>query len=282
MFNRRPCLAFFPCFGFILLVGCASPVRTVGLLATRGWYDEYQAAERAAARSGRAIFIHYTDAEPARPDPMAGILQTPAVRERINSLVPCRLYKEHEADRRYMAQFGLERAPSLVILHPDGTFHARAGDCVADDVLAFLNQAVPPGRTPVLNPLIPRRVGDFWYESLSAAEHDARISGKPLLVVYYRSFSRDWSRLEPLLDDELVVARLGAIVPCRIAVGGWFPEAHVSPFGAVHLPTVVLADAATRQANILEKPQSADSIARLLANGPNGGQVAGELAPATP
>lgn len=82
------------------------------------------------------------------------------------------------------------------------------------------------------------------------------------MAVYYRSLSRDWARLEPLLADATVARHLTDMVLSRIAVGGWMTEAYITPFGALQLPALVMAEP-NGTFTVLEKPTSSDMIARF-------------------
>jgi len=135
--------------------GCASPLGTISLWTTGGWHTEYRVAQGLSARTARPMLVHFTDRKPQHPDPTLALFSKPTVRERTEAFVRCRLYRECESDRRFAAQYGVRRAPAFILIHPDGTYHARSGTMSAEDVTAFLDQAVPPGRSPEINPFLP-------------------------------------------------------------------------------------------------------------------------------
>ena len=47
--------------------------------------------------------------------------------------------------RETAAQFGVDEPPAYVVLHPDGTYHARSGSLTLDELSALLTAAERPG-----------------------------------------------------------------------------------------------------------------------------------------
>ncbi len=176
--------------------------------------------------------------------------------------IRCKLPKTYEPNRRYVGQFGVDRAPALIVVHGDGTYHARSGSMSAADVAAFLAHATPPGQRPEINPYIKRRVRYEWHRSIEEAEEEAQQTGRAVFTVFYRSFSSDWQVLRKLLSRQEVYSRLADMVHCRIGVLGFSGRAQGTRFGALTLPAVVIAHRdGTHDA--LELPQSYEAIVRF-------------------
>lgn len=72
--------------------------------------------------------------------------------------VRCILYSTNERDRRYAAQFGVEIPPSLILVYPDGTYHAKRGPLNHDTITQFLAESQPPGTSPKANPYLRSRL----------------------------------------------------------------------------------------------------------------------------
>jgi hypothetical protein len=139
------------------------------------------------------------------------------VRKLTRQYVRCELFKSYEPNRRYLAQFGVERAPALVVVHADGTYHALTGLMSPVDIVRFLEESSGPGAQPVRNPYISRRVEYNWHRSAESAYAAAEETGKPVLFVFHRWMSRDWSRLRKLLNRPEVYSHFSEMVHCRLS-----------------------------------------------------------------
>ncbi|MCH9033805.1 MAG: hypothetical protein IID42_04800 [Planctomycetes bacterium] len=226
---------------------------------SRGWVADYDTAESRIERTGRELLIYYKGTRRGNPDRTAEALNERAVKKRTGQYVRCRLFKSYEPDRRYVAQFGVERAPALIIVHRDGTYHSQTGSMSAEAILAFLDEADAPGLSPVLSPHIPRRVAYRWYRTLDAARAQADRLDRPILFVFHRWLSRDWPNLKKLLRRPEVHSRFAGMVHCRLSslFPAWRKEAQ--RLGAQNWPALVIArpDGTT---DVLELPTSYEQI----------------------
>jgi hypothetical protein len=84
-----------------------------------------------------------------------------------------------------------------------------------------------------------------------------------MVVVFYRTLSRDWARLEPLLNRHEVSVRLAPMVHCRIGLMRFLADAYITRFGALKLPAMVIAHPDGTY-NALELPTSYEAIARFV------------------
>ena len=243
----------------ILTTGCAS---TWGRWRPNGWDADYDAAEARGRGSGRELLIFYRAVGQGLPDPTFAALHNSAVKPRTAPYVRCSLFRSYEPDRRYAAQYGVERAPALIVVHRDGTYHARTGESSAAQVAEFLAAAKPPGAPPVLNPHIPRRPNYVWHASLESAEASARNTGRSILIVLDRRWSRDWRKLKKLLDHRESYSRFADMVHCRPWSIWGSGDKAITRFGVVNLPALVILrpDGAH---HVLELPTSYEAIVRF-------------------
>ncbi|MGB2986794.1 MAG: hypothetical protein WBE26_13050 [Phycisphaerae bacterium] len=247
-------------YALVLLsgTGCASVTR----LASGGWVADYETAEQRVRESGRELLILYEDTRPGVDGPTEKAFEAPPVKNRTRDFVRCKLFKPYEPDRRYVAQFGIHRAPALIVVHRDGTYHARSGSMSAAEIVAFLGEARPPGALPVINRHIPRQPRYNWHRTIEAAEQVSRQTGRHILIVYHRSLSHDWHTLKKLLTRREVYHRFADMVHCRIGLLNPWANAYITPFGALELPAVVIVRRDGTN-DVLELPTSYETLVRF-------------------
>lgn len=238
---------------------CLSSCATVRHWHSNRWIADYDKATRIADKSELELLIYYVDDRPGTQDKLRDLLQDDALRSKTEQYTRCKLLRSFEPDRRFVAQYGIDRAPALLVIHKDGTYHAIEGVVTSTNALEFLHNAAAPGVEPLPNPLVPRKAQYTWLENIDVAQQISKLSGSPLLVVYHRPYTKDWWRIEALLREFPVFKRLKNATHCRVGVGTPWQEAFISPFGAIRLPAVVLVspDGAYR---VLEKPTSYEAI----------------------
>jgi hypothetical protein len=152
----------------------------------------------------------------------------------------------------------------LVIVRPDGTYHAQTGPQSAEQIARFLANAAVPGAAPTADPLIPREVTYNWQLSLDAAESAAAETGQSVFLVLDRWMTRDWFRLAPMLETRDVHSRVAAMIHCRPHAGLWNGVGSAQKrFAVANLPALVLLRPDGAFAT-LELPTSADAVARFV------------------
>ncbi len=247
-------------FGLILVIaGCALP--RIGPLSS-GWLADYDTAEQRIRESGEQLLIFYADTRPGADRSMERALKSDRVKPIIADTVRCMLVKSYEPDRRYVAQYGVDRAPALVLVHADGTYHAQAGSMSVEKIAEFLAAARPPGAKPILNPFIPRQPKYNWLRSIDVAEEAAERTSQPMLIVFHRRLSHDWRRLEKLLSRHEVYMRLADMVHCRIGMFPFLGKTPDTPFGAMRLPALVIVRGDGTY-DVLELPTSCEAVVRF-------------------
>lgn len=259
MTRRRLSLQLACAVAFIACLGCTS---SLNRWASRGWVADYDTAEQRIRKSGRELLIFYRDTrrnanhsaeEALKSEPLDGLTK---------DYVRCVLFNSYEPDRRYVAQFGVNRAPALIIVHGDGTYHAWSGSIPTAKIAGFLADARPPGDRPIINPHIPRWANYEWHRSIEEAEEASRQTGREVLIVFYRSLSRDWGRLKKLLSHHEVYCRFADMVHCRIGRTAFSADAVVTRFGNLRFPAlVILRPDGTHE--VLELPTCYEAIVRF-------------------
>lgn len=239
--------------------GCASKLPT---WRGEGWVTDYDSAEREVRDSDRELLIVYQDAGYDADRSIEDALRDGPAAPLAKDYVCCSLVRSYEPDRRYAAQYGVTRAPGLIVVHRDGTYHASTGPLSPQEVVTFLENARPPGSRPAINPFIPRRADYRFLESLEEAQTVARQTGRDLLVVFHRTWSRDWDAIKKLLRRHEVYRRVANMVHCRVAVGGLSNPALISRFGTLALPALVIARP-DGGFEVLQQPTSYEEIARF-------------------
>lgn len=227
------------------------------------WLADYEKAENRSLETGQDLLIYFHSSDPKRSKVTDVSLAATGVRDRLDSFVRTTLVKSYEPDRRYVAQFGVLRAPALIIVRTDGTYHSQTGEFTEEQILSFVEQAKASGSLPRLDPYVPRRAPSRWHDDVGPALAEAASRNTPTFVVYYRSWSRDWSKIKNLLNRHEVASRLCGLVHCRIGTKNPVGKAYITPFGALALPALVLARP-DGTFTALETPTSYESIVRFL------------------
>lgn len=262
----------------ILASGCSS---TWGRWRPNGWYSDYSAAEARMAESDREMLIFFRAVDQDRPDPTFDALRSAPLKQQTAKYVRCSLYRSYEPDRRYAAQYGVERAPALIVVHGDGTYHALKGATSEAQISEFLAAAQPPGAAPVPNPHIPRDINYVWHSSLESAEAAAKKTGQSILIVYDRWWSHDRRKLEKLLEHREVFSRFAGMVHCR--PGSILGVDHQSRarFSVMNLPALVVVHPDGSH-QVLELPTSYEAIVRFADRARPTGSAASSTAAVTP
>ena len=223
---------------------------------------DYESAEKKIRRTGAELLVYYKRVPPGVDDPMHAALKGPKVKQLTGGHVRCVLSPSYEPDRRYVAQYGVERAPALIVVHPDGTYHAHAGVMAEPKIVEFLNNSTGSGNTPTINPHIPRIPSYSWHASLESATEEARQSGRSIFIVLDRWPSRDRRRLEKMLSRREVYSRLADMV--HFQSGSLLKSAKSSAnlFGVENLPALVIAHP-DGDYRTLELPMNYEAIVRF-------------------
>lgn len=230
----------------ISIVGCSFKMPRIQIpqmtiLDNNGWVADYESAEKRVKETGNPLLIYFQTGEYKIDQRYRRAIDHGRGSMISNQFVRCLLVNSYEPDRRYVQQFGVQRAPALILVHADGTYHAEVGLLNDVQIAQFVTKTTPPGHQPNYNSHIPRKPEYVWYDSLEKASAQAKKLNRPLFIVYERTFSDDNTKLKKLLSRREVYHRIDSMIHVRIPLTGLFAKAYISPFGALKLPAMVIA-----------------------------------------
>lgn len=230
------------------------------------WVYTFVEAENIARPREQTIFVCYRDPFDPISGRMFDIISSPDAGDLLKSMVCCTLVTEYDPNRRFMAQYGCNDAPAMVVIHPDGTYHARPGPL--DDIQQlrmFLESAKPPGQKPNVDIQIPRpsdwvvrAEGDY-----EVALQKAKRQNRKMIVVYKWWLDASSTEfLRRLLRPE-VAARTTETVNCVLDWDFVPNRTFVSRYGVSQFPAIVVVhqDGSYQAHNGLA---STEEIARFL------------------
>jgi len=238
--------------------GCAATGRWI----MGGWVADYETAEQRVLTTDRDLLIYFKSSSKRQTDRVEEILDSASVKKTLRGFVKCKLFRSHEPHRRYVEQYGVQRAPSLILVRPDGSFHATSTVFSLDDVEAFLAQADSVGAAPDVNLHVPRTASYRWHRKIAAAQDEATKTGQPVFYVFVRPMTRDWKTLKPLLHRREVFMRTGRMVACRLS--SWSKDARelAESLGIQQWPAIAICGSHGKS-SILEQPAGYEPICRL-------------------
>lgn len=247
-----------------LVAGCSVKMPNFPQPAWGGWFAGYDDAVKKADKSDRGLLVYFRTTNVGQSDEMFDAVRAGLRAAEAKDLVHCSVFASHEPDRRFVRQYGVQRAPALIVVHRDGTYHAAEGPRSSDQVADFLRQAQPPGSPPRTDAYLPQEVTYDWHSSLEGAQAAARDSNRSIFLVLDRRLSRDWYRLQPMIECRDVHARAANMVHCRPGAGilGGVAAA-AQTFEVANLPAIVLIRPDGSHQS-LEFPTSSDAIARFV------------------
>lgn len=256
--RRRTFLLLFCATAVAVLSGCAAAQS----LTRPRWIADYDKAERRHREVGCEMLIWYKEARPGMADPLRAAFDAPELRERIKGYLRCSLLRSYEPDRRYVGQYGVERAPAVIVVHEDGTYHAQSGRMSVDDITRLLDHAEPPGARPDSNPYLHREPYYDWLDDFDHATAAAEPENKEVVVVLHRSLTRDWRRLKKILDERTVFSRFADMIHCRVATLAASADSLKERFGISRLPAIVIVHR-DGTFDVLELPRSFEAVVRF-------------------
>lgn len=245
-----------------LLLACPACHSGSGVFRSR-WVSDFGTAERHHRRAGGSMLICYSSSDAGRPNPMLEAAEDSAVMDATEGFVRCKLFRTHEPDRRYMAQFGVDRAPAAVVVYEDGTYRAHTGLLSAGALVTFLESEDGPRASPLVSRHIHREADFAWHKDLESAQEASRQTGRAMLVVYHDWLGRDWSELESMLGRHEVYSQVAGMVHCRRRVMWRAAKDEMARWGVVALPAVVIVTTDGVH-HVLESPDSYETVARFV------------------
>lgn len=264
------------------IAACGGCSLSMPRLDRNRWLGDFDTAERNVAESDKELLILYITGRRGGESFMQAAKDSDSLAAVMKDKVRCVLARSFEPDRRYVAQYGVDRAPAVILVHRDGTYHARTGPVTPEDIETFLASAKAPGRAPAYDPHIPRRALYKWQDAVEPVLSQVLAERRPALIVYHRKMSRDWQGLTKLLRRHEVYSRLDKLIHCRIGLPGIWRETAITPFGALRLPALVIVRPDGQHA-VLEVPASHESIVHFAqsALSPDAKQASNATSPGT-
>ncbi|MCP4590920.1 MAG: hypothetical protein GY842_09250 [bacterium] len=201
------------------------------------WYLSYAEVEQARVRDrqrGRPeqdILVFYKDHLDAKSGQMQDVLDSPKVKPLLADKYRCILVTDFSLNQRYVAQYGVDAAPALVVIHPDGTFHARTELLSAEQTRGFLTQAKGPGASPATDLQILPVPSYDWKNIYEEAVDLARRQNRPLLVLYKSWLSAESTELLNRLSRPRVQRLFGEMVHCILDSDYRPNRPHVARYG---------------------------------------------------
>lgn len=259
--------------------GCAMPPKPTipkwarlpnwATLIPNDWVADYDTAEQRMRESSGGMIIFYESGNRKADEAMFAELKSDPAADACKDLVRCTLFRTYEPDRRYVAQYGVDRAPALILLHPDGTYHHRPGPAKADEIVAFIKSSTPPGASPKINPYIPRDIRYTWINSLTEAEEISHGTEEPIFIVLDRPYTKDWTKIQEMMAHREVYDRVANMIHCR--PWSWLGNQNqiINRFNLSNLPAIVILQPDGSH-DELELPTSYQAIAHFLDRTKNG------------
>ncbi len=237
------------------------------------WHFDFESAERQARNQHRPILILYKDPLDVKSSQLQDLLEKAPASTLLRDKVLCMLVTEFPPNRRYVAQYGVLQPPALVLIHPDGTYHARNGPATLQQVEGFFAGAQPPGAQPSINPQIPRSIDYSWEGIYEDAVERARQQNRELLIVYKWWLSADSTELITVFESRPEVARHFAdTVNCLLDMDYQPNQRHVRAYGVTEVPAVILVHRdGTYHAHA--GPMTADQIVRFVSSAKTPGRT---------
>lgn len=227
-----------------------------------GWLADYDLAERQRAHSGEPVLFLFKDGRLERDRPMVRALRDPAVKPLIDPYIKCLLSHEYEPDRRFARQFGVERAPALIVVDGEGLYRSCTGPMTAEEVRAFLTDEDAARRVAVRDAHLHHEVRYDWTSDLAEAEARSQATGRPILVAIYNQFSGEFEALAAILEEPPVFRRFRLHIHCKMGVLWGSHSTERARFGVSDLPALVVVEP-DGTSRVLEKPLSARAVVRF-------------------
>lgn len=202
---------------------------------------DFSTAERLAVQHNKPLVVYYTSWLSAECGAMRAALDSSEVRRKLGDKVVCYLDESYEPNRRFVAQFGVERYPALIVVRPDGTFHSRVGRMAPGEIAAFIEQSRAPGQPAQVNPQLPRRIDYHWEGDYQRALQRAQAEGRRVFVFYKSVLSPESNDvLVNVLNRPEVAAEFHDTINCLLDWGHPPNRRFMARFGITDVPGFLL------------------------------------------
>jgi len=229
------------------------------------WSYSYIEAERQAAARERPLLITYRDHLEFSSGDLEDAVKSPAIEPMLKNYVLCSLVSAYAPNRKYVSQFGVASPPAVIVVHPDGTFHATTDQLTTEGIAGFLAGAKPPGRQPDRDISVPRST-DFLLRAEGVYERaveKAKRLNRHLLIVYKWWLDDESTKLIARMSRPEVAVRCANAVHCVLDWDYIPNRKHVARYGVTRYPAIIIARP-DGSADVLEGPASVERIVGFL------------------
>ncbi|HEY3244180.1 MAG TPA: hypothetical protein VGM03_12610 [Phycisphaerae bacterium] len=235
--SRRPAANAGKLTGAALLAGVALLMTGCGP-QTVLTYEEAEARQR---HTDRPILVFYKNHEDPASGQMKENLQNGQLAPLINGTIFCVLVSDFPPNRKFVAQYGVEYPPALIVIHPDGTYHSREGLLSVEEIRTFLASASGPGQPANLNAQVPRDIDYHWENDYERAVLHAQQRNRELFVVYKSWASPESTELlARLMNRPEVALHFVETVNCILDDSFAANRSYMARFGIERVPAMVL------------------------------------------
>jgi hypothetical protein len=229
------------------------------------WTYSYIEAERKAAAEERDILVIYRDHLDFSSADLEDAMQSPVLEPVTKDYVLCSLVSAYAPNRRYVAQFGVASPPAVIVVHPDGTYHAQTERLTPEDIRSFLAGAQAPGQRADRDIAVPRAT-DYLLRAEGVYERaveKANRLNRPLLIIYKWWLDDESTRLIARMSRPEVAARCASAVHCILDWDYVPNRRHVARYGVGRYPAIIVVHR-DGSADVLDGPASAERIIGFL------------------
>lgn len=248
----------------LVLAGLAVASLTTGCASNR-WLYNYTDAERAATTQEKDLLIVYRDHLDLSSADLEDALGAPILTNPLKNYVLCSLVSAYAPNRKYVAQYGVTTPPALMVVHPDGTYHAKTEGFSSEAILAFLNSAKAPGERPARDITVPRPT-DFLLHAEGVYERaveKGRRLNRELLIIYKWWLDDESTKLLARMSRPEIAMRCANVVTC-ILDWDYIPNRkHVARYGVTRYPALIVVHR-NGAADVLEGPATVERITAFL------------------
>lgn len=206
------------------------------------WVYTFNEAERIARPKEQPILLFYRDHLDVRSARINEALEQPETMRLIEGYVPCSLISAYDPNRRYVAQYGVLAPPALIVIHPDGTYHALQDVDDPVKIRAFISSAKPPGLKPSIDQAIPRPT-DFLIRAEGTYETAvdlAQRQNRKMMILYKWWLDADSNELITRMSRPEIASRCTETINCVLDWDFTPNRKHVAKYGVTKFPTIIV------------------------------------------
>lgn len=238
----------------------------------------YESAVDLAQRQNRKMMILYKWWLDADSNELITRMSRPEIAARCTETINCVLDWDFTPNRKHVANYGVTKYPTIIVVHQDGSFQKREGLGSVHEIATFLSAALasrggqrpgvrPPGpetrgpqasnplaprpqspipraptldsRPPAANPRSNRPPRINWLTIHDQARIRAQREGRGLFVFYEKALDETSMRMSNLLDSSGARSILSDTVNCRLNASDPAAVSIMRLYGVTDAPAFV-------------------------------------------